>query len=69
MPTIHVELFAGRTEEQKSALAAKITEACVETIGSTADSVDVIFVDIARHNWATGGVLWSKKNPAPQPGS
>jgi 4-oxalocrotonate tautomerase len=62
MPTIRVELFEGRTEEQKAALAAKLTAACVEAIGSSPDGVDVIFYDIKRHDWATGGVLWSAQS-------
>jgi hypothetical protein len=28
-------------------------------------TVQVIFHDIERHDWATGGVLWSDKAPAP----
>jgi 4-oxalocrotonate tautomerase len=60
MPTIHVELFEGRTPEQKAELAAKLTQACVEVLGGNPGGVDVIFVDVARHNWATGGVLWSQ---------
>jgi 4-oxalocrotonate tautomerase len=63
MPTLHVELFAGRTVEQKRALAAALTEACVKTLGGSADGVDVIFRDVERHDWATGGRLWS--DPAP----
>ncbi len=66
MPTIRIELFEGRTDEQKAALASKITAACVEVLGSKADGVDVIFYDIARRDWATGGVLWSTQSP-PQP--
>jgi 4-oxalocrotonate tautomerase len=27
--------------------------------------VDVVFFEVARHDWATGGKLWSDKNPAP----
>jgi 4-oxalocrotonate tautomerase len=65
MPTIRVEMFEGRTEDQKAALAAKITAACVETISSSADAVDIIFYDIKKHDWATGGVLWSTKVPKP----
>lgn len=61
MPSIHVELFEGRTEEQKAALAAKLTQACVDVLGGSPDSVDVIFRDVARHDWATGGELWSRK--------
>jgi 4-oxalocrotonate tautomerase len=63
MPTIHVELFEGRTLEQKRAFAKALTEAAVQTIGSSAESVDVIFHDVSKQNWATGGVLWSDKVP------
>jgi 4-oxalocrotonate tautomerase len=68
MPTIHVELFEGRTREQKAALASELTQACVKVLGGSADGVDVIFVDVKRGDWATGGVLWSEKGaPAPKP--
>jgi 4-oxalocrotonate tautomerase len=68
MPTIHVELFAGRTLDQKRALAQALTDATVKTLGGSADSVDVIFVDVQRQDWATAGVLWSDKVPAtPKP--
>ena len=32
MPTLRVELFEGRTEQQKAALAAKLTQACLEVL-------------------------------------
>lgn len=70
MPTIRVELFEGRTVEQKRALAAALTEATVRTLGGSADSVDVLFFDIARQDWSTGGKLWSDREAvAPQPPS
>ena len=65
MPTIRVELFEGRTPEQKAALAREITDACVRVLGGSAGGVDVVFHDIRRHDWATGGVLWSDQPPAP----
>lgn len=58
MPTIHVELFAGRTLEQKRALAQALTEATVRTLGGSPSGVDIIFVDVHRHDWASGGALW-----------
>jgi 4-oxalocrotonate tautomerase len=67
MPTIRVELFAGRTPDQKRAFAQAVTEAAVRTIGATPGSVDVIFTDVERHNWASAGVLWSDQAPAPNP--
>lgn len=65
MPTIRVELFEGRSTEQKRALAAALTEATVRTLGGSADGVDVLFFDIARQDWATGGKLWSDREAAP----
>lgn len=65
MPTLRVEMFEGRTPEQKRALAQALTEACVRTLGGSADAVDILFYDIKRQDWATGGVLWSDKAPAP----
>lgn len=67
MPTIRVELFAGRTVEQKRALAAALTEATVRTLGGSPDGIDIVFFDIERHDWSTGGQLWSDKAAAPKP--
>ncbi len=61
MPTIHIELFEGRTPEQKRDLAKAITEVTLQTLGGSAESVDIIFVDVKRQDWATGGVLWSER--------
>jgi 4-oxalocrotonate tautomerase len=68
MPTIRVELFEGRTLEQKRALAQALTEATVRTLGGSPDGVDILFFDIPRHDWATGGVLWSDKSAPPPAG-
>jgi 4-oxalocrotonate tautomerase len=68
MPTIRVELFEGRTAQQKAALAREITDACVRVLGGSADGVDVLFFEMSRQDWATGGTLWSDKAPSPKPG-
>jgi 4-oxalocrotonate tautomerase len=67
MPLIHVTLFAGRTAEQKRAFAQALTEAAVHSIGATPESVDVIFTDVQRGDWATAGRLW-RDPPAAPPG-
>ncbi len=67
MPTIRVEMFEGRTPEQKRALAAALTDACVRTIGATPASVDILFFDIAKQDWASGGTLWSDRGAPPAP--
>lgn len=68
MPTIRVELFEGRTPQHKAALARELTAACVRVLGGSPGGVDVVFYEIARADWATGGVLWSEAGPpAPPP--
>ena len=65
MPLIRVELFEGRTLEQKRALAAALTEATMKTLGSPADAVDVMFFDVPKHDWASAGVLASDRAATP----
>jgi 4-oxalocrotonate tautomerase len=66
MPTINVQLFEGRTVEEKRAFVKAVTEATVATFGVSAASVDIIIQDVKRENWATAGTLWSDapKNPS-----
>jgi 4-oxalocrotonate tautomerase len=59
MPTINVQLFEGRTLEQKRAFVQAITEATVRTLGATPESVDILLHEIKREHWATAGKLWS----------
>jgi 4-oxalocrotonate tautomerase len=62
MPTIRVEMFEGRTPDQKKALVKALTQACVEALGSKPESVDVLLYDIRKSDWASGGELWSEKD-------
>lgn len=59
MPTINVQLFEGRTLEQKRAFVQAVTEATVRTLGATPESVDILIHEIKREHWATAGKLWS----------
>uniref|UniRef100_UPI003F8656E8 4-oxalocrotonate tautomerase n=1 Tax=Cupriavidus ulmosensis TaxID=3065913 RepID=UPI003F8656E8 len=61
MPTYHVELFEGRTIEQKRKLVEEVTRVTCETLGCSASAVDIIITDIKRENWSTGGQLWADK--------
>jgi 4-oxalocrotonate tautomerase len=60
MPTYHIEMMEGRTEEQKKKLVQEITRVTVEVLGGSAESVDILITDVKRENWATGGKLWSE---------
>jgi 4-oxalocrotonate tautomerase len=61
MPTIHVEMFEGRTPEQKKNLVKALTQAVVDSLGAKPEAVDVILREVKRSDWATGGELWSEK--------
>ena len=65
MPTLRVEMFAGRTADQKRALARELTDATVRALGVPASAVEVLFFDIERSDWAVGGTLCSETAAAP----
>ena len=61
MPTMHIELFAGRSPEQKKELVEALTRETCRVLGCDASAVDIILIDVERHNWATGGKMWSEE--------
>ena len=60
MPVVIIEMWEGRTVEQKKQLAEGITSAFVK-LGTPAEAVHVILKDNPKYNWATGGKLASEK--------
>ena len=60
MPVVIVEMWEGRTIEQKKQLAESITSSFVK-IGTPAEAVNIIIKDNPKHNWATAGKLASEK--------
>ena len=61
MPTFNVQMFEGRTVEQKRKFVEAVTRVTCETLDCAPESVDIIITDIRRENWATAGKLWSEK--------
>ena len=55
MPTMHIEMFAGRTPEKKRELVEALTKETCRVLGCSPEAVDIILTDVARENWATGG--------------
>ena len=60
MPVVTVEMWQGRSIEQKKQLVEGITEAFVK-IGTPKEKVTVILKDNAKHNWGEGGKLASEE--------
>ncbi|MBX5469557.1 MAG: 2-hydroxymuconate tautomerase family protein [Thermoleophilaceae bacterium] len=57
MPVVIVELWEGRTVEQKRALCKAITDAMVEHADARPDALHVIIHEVSKENWARAGVL------------
>ena len=61
MPIIRVEMFKGRTKDQKRNLVKELTEAFNRTCGDNHQGIDVMLFDIEHENWGSGVVLFSEK--------
>ena len=64
MPMIRVEMFPGRSVEQKRAFAKAVTESFVAICGSTPEAVHVVFVEVEKADWAIAGRLAADPPPA-----
>ncbi len=56
MPLVTIDMWEGRTVEQKRQLVKDIT-AAVCKMGPPPESVTIILRDVPKHNWATAGNL------------
>lgn len=61
MPIVRVDLWPGRTKEQKAEVARLITEALTNVMNIPAEATNVVFHDISKEDWAIGGVLASDR--------
>lgn len=59
MPIVTVELWEGRTIEQKKQLVEGITSV-ITKMGVSPEEVHIIIKDNPKHNWASGGKLASE---------
>ncbi len=64
MPMIKVEMFPGRTPDQKRAFAKAITESFVAICGGTPQSVHVVYQEVEKGDWAIAGALASDATAA-----
>jgi 4-oxalocrotonate tautomerase len=51
MPHVIVKLYPGRTEEQKSKLVEKLTQAVIESINVPEDSISIGIEEIQKEKW------------------
>ena len=61
MPVVMVDWVSGRTKDQKANVAKAITEAMSEIGNASPDRIYVVFRDVPKEDWATGGVLMADR--------
>lgn len=61
MPFIHVNMFEGRSVDQKRKMVAAMTEAVVKSLEIKPEAVHIIIHELPRQNFSTAGVLASEK--------
>lgn len=62
MPIVTVEMWEGRTIEQKKKLVEGITSVITD-MGVRPEGVTILIKDNPKHNWARGGKLASETSP------
>ena len=60
MPFVRIDLFEGRTLEQKKALAKEVTEAVVRNTGAPQSAVHVIINDMPEGTYFPQGEIRTK---------
>ncbi|MFT8392965.1 MAG: 2-hydroxymuconate tautomerase [Liquorilactobacillus ghanensis] len=59
MPLIHIDLLAGRSEDQLKHLVEDVTSAVTKNTGAPAEHVHVILNEMQPNRYSVGGVLKS----------
>jgi 4-oxalocrotonate tautomerase len=61
MPVVTVQMYVGRTQQQKRALVRAITDAMVTHAGAKPDNLHVILQEVPKENWALAGVMGDER--------
>jgi 4-oxalocrotonate tautomerase len=63
MPIIRVEMFKGRSREQKRTLVKELTEGFLRACGGKPESVQIVIADVDKEDWGVAGALMVDKYP------
>ena len=63
MPIIRVEMFEGRSVDQKRELVEVLSKETARITGCDVSSIYVVIEDVKKENWGAGGELCSEKFP------
>lgn len=63
MPVVTIDMWEGRTIEQKKRLVADITSVIMNDLNVPAEQIQIIIKDNPKHNWGIAGKLASEESP------
>lgn len=61
MPFVKIDMWEGRTREQKDKLIESVTRAVCESIGCPGEAVQVVLQDHKKEDWGIDGKPSNKK--------
>jgi len=61
MPIVNIQLIEGRTAEQKETLIKNVTDACVESVDCTPESVRILLSDVEVQDFGVAGESVAKR--------
>ena len=61
MPLVQITMLTGRSADQKRKLAQRMTDVMVEEAGASREAVVVVFHEVSKESYASGGVLMADK--------
>jgi 4-oxalocrotonate tautomerase len=61
MPLVQITMLQGRTADQKRKVAKRITDVMVEEAGARREAIVVVFNEVSKESYATGGELMIDK--------
>jgi len=63
MPLVQITMLQGRTADQKRKIAKRITDVMFEEAGTRREGVVVVFHEVSKESYASGGELMIDKAP------
>jgi len=61
MPIVHINMFKGRTLEQRREMVREVTDSIVKTLKCDEEAVRIIVNELEKEDLSVGGVLRSDK--------
>jgi 4-oxalocrotonate tautomerase len=61
MPIVQITMLQGRSAEQKRKIAKRVTDVMVKDAGARREGITVVFNEVSKESYATGGELMIDK--------